>query len=50
MIAVIQRVTEAQVTIDNQITSRIQHGLLVLLGIEPSDNHDDTLWLTKKNH
>ena len=38
MIALIQRVTQASVTVDNQITGEIGQGLLVLLAIEPDDN------------
>ena len=37
MIALIQRVTEASVTVDNSIVGEIDMGLLVLLAIEPSD-------------
>lgn len=37
MIALIQRVTQASVTVDNQITGEIALGLLVLLAIEPGD-------------
>ncbi|HWR94842.1 MAG TPA: D-aminoacyl-tRNA deacylase [Flavobacterium sp.] len=48
MKAVIQRVSSASVTIDNTITANIQNGLLVLLGIEDSDNHEDINWLTSK--
>ncbi len=48
MIAVIQRVTEASVTIDQQIKSQIGNGLLILLGIEEADDHDDMEWLVKK--
>lgn len=48
MKAVIQRVSSASVTIDNTITANIQNGLLVLLGIEDSDNQEDINWLTSK--
>ena len=44
----IQRVTEASVTIDNKIKSAIQNGLLVLVGIENEDNQTDIDWLTRK--
>jgi len=37
MIALIQRVTSASVTVDNQIIGKIEKGLLVLLAIEPED-------------
>ncbi|MFD2919463.1 D-aminoacyl-tRNA deacylase [Terrimonas rubra] len=48
MRAVIQRVTSASVTIDGNIFSDIQHGLLVLLGIEDADNMEDITWLSNK--
>jgi D-tyrosyl-tRNA(Tyr) deacylase len=48
MIAVIQRVSEASVTIANAIKGSIKQGLLVLLGIEDSDVHDDVQWLAAK--
>ncbi len=48
MIAIIQRVSEASVSIENQVESRIQEGLLILLGIENADNQEDIDWLVKK--
>lgn len=48
MIAVIQRVSEASVTIDKQITGSIKNGLLVLIGIESSDVREDIDWLSRK--
>jgi D-tyrosyl-tRNA(Tyr) deacylase len=48
MIAVIQRVSEASVTIDGVVKSQIQKGLLVLLGIEDADNNEDIDWLANK--
>ncbi|MFT5753674.1 MAG: D-tyrosyl-tRNA(Tyr) deacylase [Flavobacterium sp.] len=48
MKAVIQRVSEASVTIDNNIVAQINQGLLVLIGIENSDNKEDINWLTSK--
>lgn len=48
MRAVIQRVSEASVTIDGIIKSKIGNGLLILLGIEPTDNEEDTSWLSQK--
>lgn len=48
MIAVIQRVSEASVTIDAQLHSEIGQGLLVLLGITHTDTPEDLEWLAKK--
>ncbi|MBK5721558.1 D-tyrosyl-tRNA(Tyr) deacylase [Dysgonomonas sp. Marseille-P4677] len=48
MRVLIQRVTKASVTIDNQIKSQINKGLLILLGIENEDNKDDIEWLCNK--
>ena len=44
----IQRVNEASVEIDHQITSRIGTGLLVLVGIEEADTQEDSEWLAGK--
>jgi len=46
--AVIQRVSEASVTIDGKITAEIQKGLLVLIVIEDADGAEDIQWLTSK--
>lgn len=48
MRVVIQRVSKASVTIDNQIYSRVNTGLLVLLGIEDADTAEDIEWLSGK--
>lgn len=48
MKAVIQRVTSAAVHVDNKVIAQIEHGLLVLIGIETADNADDIVWLTSK--
>ena len=48
MRAVIQRVKEASVKVDDNITGRIDKGLLVLVGIEDADTDEDIEWLTKK--
>ncbi len=48
MRAVIQRVSEASVTVDNIITGSIKDGLLVLLGIEDADTTEDIEWLSGK--
>lgn len=44
----IQRVTEASVSIENKCHSNINNGLLVLLGIADDDATEDTDWLIKK--
>jgi len=44
----IQRVSKASVTINNNLKSKIGKGLLVLLGIENDDNQEDIEWLCSK--
>ncbi|MDD5149871.1 MAG: D-aminoacyl-tRNA deacylase [Flavobacterium sp.] len=48
MRVVIQRVSQASVTIDSKIVAEIQNGLLVLLGIEDADSQEDINWLCQK--
>ena len=48
MRVVIQRVTSASVTIEGNIKSAINSGLLVLVGIENEDSQDDIEWLSNK--
>ncbi|HEY9170617.1 MAG TPA: D-aminoacyl-tRNA deacylase [Lutibacter sp.] len=48
MRSVIQRVSEASVTINGTKVSEINSGLLILLGIEELDTNTDIEWLTKK--
>ncbi len=48
MIAVIQRVTQASVTIDNEIKGQIDLGFMILLGITHTDTQEDIEWLSKK--
>jgi D-tyrosyl-tRNA(Tyr) deacylase len=48
MRVIIQRVSSASVTIDQKVKSQISKGLLVLLGVEPTDTEEDSLWLCKK--
>jgi len=45
---VIQRVTQASVTINERVKSEIRRGLLLFVGIENSDGADDIEWLCKK--
>ncbi|SNQ44409.1 D-aminoacyl-tRNA deacylase [Cellulophaga lytica] len=48
MRAVIQRVTKASVTVDDKLISKINLGLLILLGVETNDTKEDIDWLTRK--
>lgn len=48
MIAVIQRVTQASVTIENEIKCQIELGFMILLGITHTDTQEDLEWLSKK--
>ena len=48
MNVVIQRVSQASVTIDEKIVAAIQKGLLVLVGIEDTDSQEDIDWLAAK--
>lgn len=48
MRAVVQRVTQASVTINKVEKSAIATGLLVLLGIEDADTDEDIRWLSQK--
>ena len=48
MRTVIQRVTQASVTIGGQVKSSIGIGLLILLGIGKDDTEEDINWLVKK--
>ena len=45
---VIQRVSEASVTIEQQVKSSIKAGLLILLGIGEEDTEEDAKWLVNK--
>jgi D-aminoacyl-tRNA deacylase len=48
MLAVVQRVNQANVTIENKIFSEIGHGLLILLGVGHEDTEEDVMWLSSK--
>ena len=48
MRAVIQRVSEASVVVEDEKVANIQQGLLVLLGIEIEDTKEDADWLANK--
>ncbi|OIN59658.1 D-aminoacyl-tRNA deacylase [Arsenicibacter rosenii] len=48
MIAVIQRVSQASVTISGQVKGEIGTGFMILLGITHADTKEDIDWLSKK--
>ena len=48
MRAVVQRVSDACVTVNGNITGAIENGLLVFLGIQDSDTKEDIQWLSSK--
>ena len=48
MRVVIQRVSQASVGIQGEITAEIRRGLLILLGIEENDKQEDADWLVQK--
>ncbi len=48
MRAVLQRVRYASVTISEKVKGKIGSGLLILLGIEDSDEEEDISWLSRK--
>ncbi|MNK31122.1 D-tyrosyl-tRNA(Tyr) deacylase [compost metagenome] len=45
---VLQRVSEANVKVDNQIVGAIEKGLMLLIGVDESDEFSDADWLVKK--
>jgi D-aminoacyl-tRNA deacylase len=48
MRAVVQRVSESKVVVDEKCVGKIQSGLVVLLGIQAGDNHEDVAFLADK--
>ncbi len=48
MRVVIQRVSEASVKVNNQIVGEIGKGLMLLIGVDESDENSDADWLVKK--
>ncbi len=48
MRAVIQRVKEAKVTVDDKVVGEIGKGILVLLGVGKDDSQDDLIWTADK--
>jgi D-aminoacyl-tRNA deacylase len=48
MRAVIQRVSEASVTVDGTIVGAVGRGFLVLLGVSAEDTQEDVIWMAGK--
>ena len=48
MRVVIQRVSAASVTVAGETIASIQKGMLLLVGIEEADAHEDVIWLSSK--
>jgi D-aminoacyl-tRNA deacylase len=48
MRAVIQRVRDASISVDNKIVGAIDHGLLVYIGVGRDDSRTDAEWLAEK--
>lgn len=48
MRVLLQRVSEARVEVENQITGAIGHGLLLLVGFEDADTGQDLEWMANK--
>ena len=48
MIAAVQRVSRASVSVDGELVSEVGEGLLVLLGVSVTDTAEDAAWLAKK--
>ncbi len=48
MRVVIQRVSEASVTVNEKMVGEIENGLMILFGIEDSDGIEDIVWLSNK--
>lgn len=48
MRTVIQRVQRASVKVNGYVVSNIEHGFLILLGVEATDTEEDIQWLCRK--
>lgn len=48
MRAVIQRVDEAEVTVDDEVVGAIGRGILILVGVAPADTYREVAWMAEK--
>ncbi len=48
MRAVVQRVSEASVVVEDEVVGAIRTGLVILLGVSESDTQNDVIWLASK--
>ncbi|MFC0345246.1 D-aminoacyl-tRNA deacylase [Epilithonimonas hispanica] len=48
MKVVLQRVSEANVKVDNEVVGKIEKGLMLLIGVDENDENTDADWLVKK--
>ncbi len=48
MRALLQRVSQARVSVDQRVIASIDHGLVVLLGVSKEDNQENARWLAAK--
>ena len=48
MRALIQRVSQASVTVEGQVTGSIMQGYVILVGVTHDDSHQDAEWLANK--
>jgi D-tyrosyl-tRNA(Tyr) deacylase len=46
--AVVQRVSQASVTVDGQVVGQIGQGLMILLGVKTGDTEAEARWLAQK--
>ena len=50
MRCVVQRVTKASVTVDNEIVGKIDNGFMVLVGAEEGDTSADAAYCAEKSY
>ena len=48
MRAVVQRVVQASVTVEEKVTGQIEKGLMVLLGVAENDQEQDAIYMAEK--